>query len=684
MTFIEFIQLVLRNKKWVFVFPLLVAVSMFFFTKNMPQTFSSEMVIYTGIASGYNVDNDISGKIDYHAANSKFDNLINTITSKETRKEVSLKLMAGLIQHPEEMKGLFDNLKDEKLTWLGDKSALSSVRGTNEEETYQNLIQQISKGPKNDFYQLLYGKNENPFNLNTLFSIKATRLGFSDMVKVEYTSKDALITKKTLDILAEVFLHKYKGMRVGEVNNVVKYFQEETALALSRLQNAEMILKNFRTNNKLINYYEQTKYIADQKESFEQNESQLQMEIAGSESALKKIESKLNSRVLVKLKSEQLVKARNELSEKYNSQALTLVKGASVSSAQNDNTESIKLALKDKVQELYQLNNSTEGIPGKDLLDQWLDLTVSSTENRSKLDVLQRNKSEFEKVYDKFAPMGSDLNKLERDVDVAEKEYLNLLHNLNQAKLREKNLVVTENISITDPPEMPAAANSSKRLILIIASLFCCVVMALVILVLKEYMDDSISNPMRLMQTSGLKTASAFAQLSSEYKKNKEYIDSISNQRLMLSMLDSENKNGDGYAQILAVPFHQSDRDYKEILKDVVKEINSKGHHWGFGEKMENGVINQNTLFLAGSPNREIIQKDFLKNCSLIYLFINATQTMDAYYMEILQGWEQSGIPLQAVLVDTKIHHLEKFLGEIPKHRSRLRKRIKDIVKRYS
>jgi len=682
MTFIEFIQLVLRNKKWVIIFPVIVAISIFFLTKNMPQTFSSEMVIYTGIASGYNVDNDINGKIDYHAANSKFDNLINTITSKETRKEVSLHLLASLLHHPNDLNRLIVSFKAEQLQWLSSKEVKSELVGNNENETYQNLVKQISLGPKNDFHRLLYGKNENPFNLNTLFGIKATRLGFSDMVKVEYTSKEAFITKRTLDVLAEVFLHKYKGMRVGEVNNVVKYFQEETALALSRLQNAEMILKNFRTDNRLINYYEQTKYIADQKESFEQNESQLQMEISGSESALKKIESKLNSRVLVKLKSDQLVKARNELSEKYNSQSLSLVKGASVTAAQNENTELIKKDLKDKVQELYQLNNSVEGIPGKDLLDQWLELTVNGTENRSKLEILQRNKSEFEKVYDKFAPMGSDLNKLERDVDVSEKEYLNLLHNLNQAKLREKNLVVTENISITDPPEMPSVANSSKRFILIIASFLSCIVMVLVVLILKEYMDDSISNPMRLLKSTGIKTATAFALSSAEFKKNEEQIEAISYERLMLSLLDNENKNVEGFSKILAVPFHKSDSNYQEILRNLVNEINRNGNNWGLNEMKEPKL--QNSIFLAASPNREIINKDFLKDCTLIYLFINATQSMDEYHLEMLKGWQQTGIPVQAIMMDTKLHHLEKFLGEIPKQRSRIRKRIKDILKRYS
>ncbi|MBL0073198.1 MAG: hypothetical protein IPP34_15885 [Bacteroidetes bacterium] len=105
---------------------------------------------------------------------------------------------------------------------------------------------------------MLYGEKPSPFSLKTLGTIKATRLGFSDMVKVEYTAEDAIVTKKTLDILAAVFLQKYKSMRVGEVNNVVKYFEEQTTAALGRLQNSEKELKNFRIRNKVINYYEQT------------------------------------------------------------------------------------------------------------------------------------------------------------------------------------------------------------------------------------------------------------------------------------------------------------------------------------------------------------------------------------------------------------------------------------------
>jgi hypothetical protein len=152
----------------------------------------------------------------------------------------------------------------------------------------------------------------------------------------------------------------------------------------------------------------------------------------------------------------------------------------------------------------------------------------------------------------------------------------------------------------------------------------------------------------------------------------------------MLSLLDVDNKNEHEFSKILAVPFHKSQRDYKEMLSNLVDEINDNGNSWNLIEMKDRCDTQQNQIFLAGSPNREIINKDVIKNCSLIYLFINATCKLDEYHLEMLKGWKQLEIPIHAIMVDTKIHHLEKFLGEIPKHRSKIRKRIKDILKRYT
>lgn len=642
------------------------------------------MQIYTGIASGYNFDSDMEGKIDYHEANSKFDNLINTINSKETRKDVALRLLTYFNSHPTEMKRIIIKLKLERFTWLIDSATVFNKRYTSEEIIYKNLASQLVQGSQNPFYQLIYGQYKNPFNLNTLSSIKANRIGFSDMVKVEYTSEDAFITKETLDLLSEAFLKKYKTMKIGEVNNVVKYFNEQTALALGRLETAELALKSFKTENRVINYYEQTKYIADQKEGFDQQQSQLQMELQGYKSALLKIENKLSSRTAIQLKSDEVLKARNNLSNEFNTMGLELVKGNNVSNLQNDKIEELKKDLKNNIQGLYDLNNSIEGVPGKNLLDQWLALTVSVEEGNAKLKVLEKNKSEFEKIYNLFSPMGSDLTKLERDVDVAEKEYLNLLHNLNQAKLRERNLVVTENISVTDPPEMPAVPNSSKRLILIIAAAFSCFLLSIIMLVLKELMDDSISNPLRFFKTTGIKTATAFVKEPAGKNVDLSEINKISIERWILSLIDIANQSNNKLNIALAIPFHKSEMDYKKILTELVSSIKQLGFEWQLNESNEEISKSGNHIILANTPNREFINKEILESCQVIYLFVNASQKMDEYQQNLLDNWKLLKLPIQAILINTKIQYLESFLGELPKKRTWLRKKVKDVVRRYS
>ena len=683
MSFIEFIQLLLGNKKWLVGFPLLTGTVVFFLTRNSPHTYSTDMVIYTGIASGYNLDNDMEGKIDYHEANSKFDNLINTITGKETKKEVALRLLTDRIHHKEELKQIISNSKLEKLNWLSDSADIILKTDTSAEITYERLNQEIRKGNQNAYYQLLYGPEENPFNLNTLNGIKASRMGFSDMVKVEYTAEDALITKKTLDILAEVFLEKYKGMRIGEVNNVVKYFEEQTALAMQRLQKAETSLKTFRTQNRVINYDEQTKYIADQNEDFQQKENQLEMDLQGSQLALNKIESKLNGRSLLQLQSDEVVKTRNELSAQFNSIGLALVKN-DLKGSSTEKIESLKNSLKENIQGLYDLNNTTEGVNGKDLLNQWLELTVNVQENTAKLNVLRQNKAVFEKVYDHFAPMGSELSKLERDVDVAEKEYLTLLHNLNQANLRARNLTVSENISIIDPADLPIVPNSSKRLILVLASYVSCLLLVIVILILKEYMDDSISNPGRLTKLTGLKTATAFAKINSGDQKLNDNIDQLSFQRWSLSLLNAQDEHENRKAKIIAFPLHKTKTDIPGLLNVAAMQMNNAGNEWLASNMAAEMNPEKHQLIYSANSNHELIRKDVLKSCSMIYVFVNAAMKMGDYQQELLENWKSLNIPMQAILINTKINHLENYIGEIPKERSKLRKRIKDIVWRYS
>jgi succinoglycan biosynthesis transport protein ExoP len=680
---IEFIQLIIRNKKWVLYFPLIVGLGVFVLTRNTPHTYTSEMVIYTGIASGFNPDNDFENKVDFHAVNSRFDNLINIIGSRETQKNIGIKLLAHFLHNREQMNVLIENSKNSYLTKTLDESFIKKHKIGDELETESFLAQQLDSGSRNTFYQLVYGDKPNPFNIKTLNEIKAVREGNSDMLKISFTSEDPYTCKKTLDITSEIFLKKYQNMRIGEANQAVKYFRDQTALAKIKLQVSEENLKKFRTNNRVINYYEQTKYIADQNENIENNTSQLQMELLGLEKALAKVEEKIGNRFQIILQSDKIVQTRGKLSEELTKNGVEAVKNGSVSVPSSPQIENLKGDLKSSIERLYALNNSTEGMPGKNLLEEWLKLTVSKEETAAKLHVLTANKVEFDKVFDRYAPMGSELSKLEREVETAEKEYLNLLHNLNQAILREQNLEVSETVSIIDEADLPVIPNPSKRFMLVIASVLSCLVIVVTLLIIRKYIDNSIGSPMRLEELTGIKTSTAFLINKFEEFTIKE-MDARSLDRWHISLIDDTGIIPLSKS-ILTVPFNCNPtqmQNYIDKLNSFIS-VNEEPLNVATSKDFVTGeqshcVVVADKIFPKQQP------KQLLGRVEQVYLFFDAAEKLDEYQMQIIEEWKTTGTEVLGILVNTDEQPIGKYLGEIPIKRSKLRTYVKKQFMRYA
>ena len=113
-------------------------------------------------------------------------------------------------------------------------------------------------------------------------------------------------------------------------------------------------------------------------------------------------------------------------------------------------------------------------------------------------------------------------------------------------------------------------------------------------------------------------------------------------------------------------------------------QMNNAGNEWTASNMAAEMNPEKHQLIYSANSNHELIRKDVLKSCSMIYVFVNAAMKMGDYQQELLENWKSLNIPMQAILINTKINHLENYIGEIPKERSKLRKRIKDIVWRYS
>ena len=92
MSIIEFIRLILKHLVLLIIVPLLLASMVILLTMNPSHEYSSQTILYTGLATGSSIEMD--KKFNYQATNTAFDNLINIIKSRETQEEVAIRLLA--------------------------------------------------------------------------------------------------------------------------------------------------------------------------------------------------------------------------------------------------------------------------------------------------------------------------------------------------------------------------------------------------------------------------------------------------------------------------------------------------------------------------------------------------------------------------------------------------------------
>lgn len=419
-------------------------------------------------------------------------------------------------------------------------------------KTLNNITRFYNSSDSNFIYGLLHYGQHPHYSIRYVSGIQIYRITNSDLVRLIYTSDDPGICQQTLKILSQVFMKNYKLLRANETDLVVKYFERQVDSADQKLKAAEDRLLKFNKKNNIINYYEQSKAIASQKEDLDLYYQNEQIRLASSSAALKELELDLTARDSIYLKSDEINQMKKELSEVTEK---IVINDIAADYDQRIEDELISLRARQQklrndikfyVDQLFLYSHSTQGLPIKTLLEEWLDNTISYEEARAALVVLARRKMDFVRTYQKFAPLGAMLTRIEREIKVAEQAYLELLRSLNLAKMRQQNEEMATNIKIVDAPYFPIQPNPSKaKFIVIAAALFGFVLVLFIILVL-EYFDTSMKNPSRVAKATNMKLCGAYPYLGS--RSEAVELSNVSNrlidiiiQNLKLSINGKEN-----------------------------------------------------------------------------------------------------------------------------------------------
>lgn len=811
----QFLKIVQSNLLMLVTIPIVVAFVVFMLVRNQSKIYSSETIIFTGLASGSSIEEET--RYNLFQINNAFDNLINIITSRESLEEVSMHLLAcHLLLNEANPKyiskdnfKLFnakvpDYIKDwvvDRAISLPDKSSsvrktgsltdtlfhqvaegesiedISSLYGISSDDfirlnsnvslvpgnrviinifisgntngqddniiilnesgkqyvnippagiqkevyalTIRNLYQYMTQNDTNYLYNLLHYKHRH-YSIKALSSIKVKRISNSDLVKISYENDDPGITQYTLQVLSKVFIKNYKYLKSNQNDDVVAYFRMEVNKALDKLHQSEEALLFFNKQNNIINYNEQTKFIAKKKEDLDVSHQNARVRYASAGAALNELEIKLELRKDIQLKTSKLIELRQNLADisgqvlYYETTEQDSVSKAKIASLKNS-AHDVKQTLKQHVVNLYTLTNTRDGLPLANLLNEWLDNVILFEESKAALEVLSQRKQEVMDVYKIFAPLGANLKRLEREIDVNEREYLSLLHGLNLSKLKQQNIELKAKINVVDPPFYPLTAKKSKAKLLILAGGLVGFILTLFIILMFEYFDNTIRTAERVQRFTGLHLSSLYP--SENVPTSIFNLPFIHSRLIELIVQDIQNaiqKSPSSSSQAAIIPlystqshegksfmadklYHTLSNTGKRVLLLIPDKENSEfvpsyAKTYSLSpsfsevdniEDLTGSDMNYDIIFieipalLFYSFPYKLMQKAAY---SLLICRANREWTeSDHKSLEKIKKWlpQSSGVILNGTAMD----QVESLLGELPRKRSRLRRILKKLVR---
>jgi polysaccharide biosynthesis transport protein len=503
----HYLNLFRRHKIVLTLLPLATALLTFILIRMTSPQYQSKVIINTGFASGVSIESVGSRAADYFAANNAFDNLVNIIESRKTKEEVAIRLLAAHLMLKQSDPDYLSENNYNKLQKLL-PAEIKNLASADTERTVARLTAWKNSSRKNFIINILYHSHPH-YSLQSLKQIAAVRMATSDLLEIGYQSDDPGVSRQTLVILLTVVAKNFRDSKASNSSDVVAYFVEQLRLSSQRLQDAEERYANFNKTHNIINYYEETKSIANHRDDFDVTLRTEKMTHAGAEASLQYLESVLPKSDLDFLQSQDILAKRNQLAD-ITAQIATLQLADSTANAASRLTElraragQLKNALREELVKLQRIGRSLDHLPINQVLDRWLENAILTDESKARLSVLRDFKKEFEQYYETFSPLGSLIKRHEREISVLENEYLELLHSLTLAKLQQQNIEIANQLRIIDDPSYPLepeGQNTKKFLLLAFLGGF---LLAMAIIIVFDYFSAAIKNADRAKVLTGL------------------------------------------------------------------------------------------------------------------------------------------------------------------------------------
>ncbi len=517
MDIVQFItQFLYRIRYWLLWGTLFVTGLVIYFTQFLPFYYTVEGDLFAGVTNATTIEGNT---VSLSTINSTFDNLIGLAKSQSTLSKVSVRLLATALTYGEKWhdnqyiqakhyRQLLETVPDEVLALVARDSL---------EKTTERLFK-YRKEERNNYIYALFRGNAAFYSARALDEIIAERSGTSDILKIEYTAQDPGLTQQTVAILIDELKKAYEILRFKATQDVIAYFEEQVRLAKLKLTEEEDKLMNYCVSVRVINYNEETESLAMTRYEVDDRMEEALRNYEGAVALRDMLEDKMDIRAKIIRDNTQLLNELNKISELNQNITEKEIFADSNDEESAEKLKKDKEALK-KAEEnisnisdnLNEYNFSKEGVGIDDMVDEWLLACVNEAKAKAELKVLKDRQQDIFDQYSHMSPVGTQVNRMERAISIAEDNYRNQIRGLAEAYLRLKNIeMTTSNLQIINEPDYPLVDNGRKRFLYILAAFIGSIALIITYFLLIELFDRTLRDGVRGSRLTGLPVLSAF------------------------------------------------------------------------------------------------------------------------------------------------------------------------------
>lgn len=491
MEILKFLSALYRRRFLLVIIPLATVIITYMLVRYLPDSYISKSDIATGITDH---TQQLPGTPDAQESqiNQEFNNLIQLVLLKKTIDQVSYQLiihdLATDTPFRKPSKVLEEYTPEEK------KEALTAFRKLYEERSEMTPTDKYRK----KLYTLLKSMKYDDESLRG--KITVYRVNTSDYIRIEAQAEDVNLAPYIANTLTNEFITSYTFMLKGNRLKTSDWLYRLLTEKMAAMQAKMVELKNYKIKNRVLNLDEQAKVVYGQIGDFETRRELNTRDMQGYTAVINSINNKFSATDRKYLEATQsqinndILGSKAELARLNEAYIRSNFDGRfrkSIDSLRSIMEEQIKTA-SDK----YIYNPMAAKA---NLVNEKITAEVQLDLARTNQSLITEELRRLESKLNGLVPHEAFVKDYETAIDVASREYLEILEKWNEFNLNGDASVKLKQVQAA----IPGDAQPSKKMLLILLSAIISFVFCVAIIFVLYITDNSVQDARQLADRTG-------------------------------------------------------------------------------------------------------------------------------------------------------------------------------------